>query len=108
MAELAGEEAAARVEIYNHEVLGMDIPIIYAKDYANKLEDKRLAEEQALQTEEERVAKEEADRKRLAEEQAARERAEAERTAAEKAEQERLATELTEAKRTDAATPCGK
>ena len=101
VAELAGEEAAARVEIYNHEVLGMDIPIIYAKDYANKLEDKRLAEEQALQTEEERVAKEEADRKRLAEEQAARERAEAERTAAEKAEQERLATELTEAKRTD-------
>lgn len=67
VAEIAGEEAASKVEIYNHEVLGMDIPIIYAKDYALELEKKRLAEEQARRKEKQRIASEKADQKRLAE-----------------------------------------
>lgn len=117
VAELAGAEAAAKVEVYNHEVLGMDIPIVYAKDYAGQLEEKRLAEEKARQKEEQRIAaekaeaeriakeKEQAEQKRLAEEQAAKERAEQERMAAGQAEQERLATEQARLKAETQATP---
>lgn len=108
VAEIAGEEAAAKVEIYNHEVLGMDIPIIYAKDYALELEKKRLAEEQARQKEAQRVAAEKAEAERVAKERAeqkhiAEEKAEEER--AEQAEQERLATEQTLSKSEAQATP---
>ncbi len=73
VAELAGEEAAARVEIYNHEVLGSEAPIVYAKDYAERLEkeQRRIAAERA---EAERVAREQAEQKRLAEEKVAQER----------------------------------
>ena len=91
VAEIAGEEAAAKVEVYNHEVLGMDIPIIYARDYALKLEKERLAAEEKAKAE--RAAKEQAGQERLTAEQAAREKAEAERMAAEQQEKERLAAE---------------
>lgn len=91
VAEIAGEEAAAKVEVYNHEVLGMDIPIIYAKDYALRLEEERLAAEEKIKAE--REAGERAERERLAAEQAAREKAEAERMAAEQQEKERPAAE---------------
>lgn len=92
VAEIAGEEAAAKVEVYNHEVLGMDIPIIYAKDYALRLEEERLAAEEKIKAE--REARERAEKERiLAEERAAREKAEAERMAAEQQEKERLAAE---------------
>ncbi len=107
VAEIAGEEAAARVEVYNHEVLGMDISIIYAKDYAKQLEEKRLAEEQARLKEEQRIAaekaeaeclaKEQAEQKLLAEEKAAQERAEQERITTEQAEQARLAAKKAQA-----------
>ena len=91
VAEIAGEEAAAKVEVYNHEVLGMDIPIIYAKDYALRLEEERLAAEEKIKAE--REAGERAERERLAAEQTAREKAEAERMAAEQQEKERPAAE---------------
>ena len=90
VAEIAGAEAAAKVEVYNHEVLGMDIPIIYARDYALKLEKERLAAEEKAKAE--RAAKEQAGQERLTAEQAAREKAEAERIAAQQ-EKERLAAE---------------
>lgn len=93
VAEIAGEEAAAKVEIYNHEVLGMDIPIIYAKDYALELEKKRLAEEQARRKEKQRIASEKADQKRLAEEEVAQKREEAERMTAAQAGQTEYKTE---------------
>ena len=93
VAEIAGEEAASKVEIYNHEVLGMDIPIIYAKDYALELEKKRLAEEQARRKEKQRIASEKADQKRLAEEEVAQKREEAERMTAAQAGQTEYKTE---------------
>ncbi len=71
VAEIAGEEAAAKVEAYNKEVSG-------------EAERERTAAE--AQAKAEQAAKEKA-------EQAAREKAEAERMAAEQAEKERLAAE---------------
>lgn len=78
VAEIAGEEAAARVESYNKEVSG-------------EAERERIAAEE--QAKAEAQAREQAERERIAVEQAAREKAEAERLAAEQAEKERLAAE---------------
>lgn len=78
VAEIAGKEAAARVEAYNKEVSG-------------EAERERLAAEEKAKAE--REAKEQAERERIAAEQAAREKAEAERLATEQAEKERLAAE---------------
>ncbi|MCD8032849.1 MAG: DUF3575 domain-containing protein [Alistipes sp.] len=83
VAEIAGAEAAARVEAYNKEISG-------------EAERERLAAEEKAKAE--REAKERTERERLAAEQAAREKAEAERTerervAAEQAEKERLVRE---------------
>lgn len=78
VAEIAGEEAAAKVETYNKEVSG-------------EAERERLAAEEKIKVE--REAGERAERERLAAEQAAREKAEAERMAAEQQEKERLAAE---------------
>lgn len=78
VAEIAGEEAATKVEAYNKEVSG-------------EAERERIAAEE--KTKAEREAKERAERERIAAEQAAREKAEAERLAAEQAEKERLTTE---------------
>lgn len=74
VAEIAGEEAAAKVEAYNKEVSGE-------------------AERERLEAEE-KIKAERAEKERiLAEEQAAREKAEAERVAAERQEKERLVAE---------------
>lgn len=108
VAEIAGEEAAAKVEIYNHEVLGMDIPIVYAKDYAKQLEEKRQAEEQARQKEEQRIATEKAEAERIATEQAEQKRLAEDKAAkerAEQAEQERVTTEQALPKVEAQATP---
>lgn len=78
VAEIAGEEAAARVESYNKEVSG-------------EAERERIAAEEKAKAEVQ--AREQAERERIAAEQAAREKAEAERLAAEQAEKERLAAE---------------
>lgn len=83
VAEIAGEEAAARVEAYNKEVSG-------------EAERERMAAEE--QAKAEQTAKEKAEQERIAAEKAAREKAEAERLANEKAtaeqtERERLAAE---------------
>lgn len=98
VAEIAGKEAAARVETYNKEVSG-------------EAERERIVAEEKAKAE--REAKERAERERLAEEQAAREKAEAERMererlAAEQAEKERLAEEeqvRLQAEETAKATP---
>lgn len=93
VAEIAGEEAAARVEAYNKEVSG-------------EAERERLAAEESAKAE--REAKERAERERLAAEQAAREKAEVERLEAEQAEKERLAAEeqaRLQAEETAKATP---
>lgn len=93
VAEIAGKEAAARVEAYNKEVSG-------------EAERERLAAEEKAKAE--REAKERAERERLAAEQAAREKAEAERLEAEQAEKERLAVEeqsRLQAEETAKATP---
>lgn len=81
--EIAGEEAASKVEAYNKEVSG-------------EAERERLAAEEKAKAEAQ--AKERAERERIAAEQAAREKAEEERIerermAAEQAEKERLAAE---------------
>ena len=78
VAEIAGAEAAARVEAYNREVSG-------EAEKARQAEAQRIA---AAKAEAERIAKEkeQAEQKRLAEEKAAKERAQ-------QAEQARLATE---------------
>lgn len=78
VAEIAGEEAAAKVEAYNKEVSG-------------EAERERIAAEEKAKAE--REAQERAERERIAAAQAAREKAEAERMAAEQAEKERLAAE---------------
>lgn len=78
VAEIAGEETAARVEAYNKEVSG-------------EAERERIAAEEKAKAEAQ--AREQAERERIAAEQAAREKAEAERMAAEQAEKERLARE---------------
>ncbi len=78
VAEIAGEEAAAKVEAYNKEVSG-------------EAERERIAAEE--KTKAEREVKKRAERERIAAEQAAREKAEAERQATEQAEKERLAAE---------------
>lgn len=79
VAEIAGEEAAAKVEAYNKEVSG-------------EAERERLAAEEKIKAE--REAKERAEKERIyAEERAAREKAEAERMAAEQQEKEHLAAE---------------
>lgn len=87
VAELAGEEAAAKVEAYNKAVSG-------------EAERERLAAERAARakSEAEQAARERAERERSAAERAAREKSEAERLAAERAareksEAERLAAE---------------
>lgn len=76
VAEIAGAEAAARVEAYNKKVSG---------------EAERLRA--ADQEKKERLAAERAEQERLTAEQAARERAEAERIAAEQQEKERPVAE---------------
>lgn len=79
VAEIVGEEAAAKVETYNKEVSG-------------EAGRERLAAEEKIKAE--REARERAEKERiLAEERAAREKAEAERMAAEQQEKERLAAE---------------
>ncbi len=78
VAEIAGAEAAAKVEAYNKEISG-------------EAERERLAAEEKAHAE--REAAEQAERERIAAEQAAREKAEAERLAAEQAEDVRLALE---------------
>lgn len=79
VAEIAGAEAAARVEAYNKEKSG-------------KAERERLAAKEKARAEQ--TAREQAEQKRIAaEQQAAREKAQAERAAAEQAERERLAEE---------------
>ena len=98
VAEIAGEEAAARVEAYNKEVSG-------------EAEREHLATEEKAKAEAQ--AREQAERERIAAEQAAREKAEAERIerermAAEQAKKERLATEeqaRLQAEKTAKATP---
>ena len=82
VAEIAGAEAAAKVEAYNREVSGEA-----EAEKARQAEAQRIA---AGKAEAERIAKEkeQAEQKRLAEEKAAKERAG-------QAEQERLATEQT-------------
>lgn len=78
VAELAGTEAAARVEAYNKEVSG------------EAGRERFTAEKKAR---EDKTAKERAEQERLAARQAACEKAEAGRLAAEQAEKERLAAE---------------
>ena len=83
VSEIAGEEAAAKVEAYNMEVSG-------------ETERGRIAAEEKAKAEQ--AAKEKAEQERIAAEKAAREKAEAERlakekTAAEQAERDRLAAE---------------
>lgn len=78
VAEIAGEEAAAKVETYNKEVSG-------------EAERERLAAEEKIKAE--REARERAEQERIAVAQAAREKAEAERMAAEQQEKERPAAE---------------
>lgn len=78
VAEIAGAEAAAKVEAYNKEING-------------ETERERVAAEDKAKAEQE--AKEQAERERIAAEKAAREKAEAERLAVEQAEKERLVTE---------------
>lgn len=78
VAEIAGAEAAAKVEAYNKEISG-------------ETERERVVAEEKVKAEQE--AKEQAERERIAAEKAAREKAEAERLAAEQAEKERLVTE---------------
>lgn len=79
VAEIAGEEAAAKVEAYNKKVSG-------------EAQRERLAAEEKIKAE--REARERAEKERIqAEERAAREKAEAERMAAEQQEKERLAAE---------------
>ena len=78
VAELAGAEAAARVEAYN-------------KDVSGDADCERIADEKKVQADKE--AKERAEQERLAAEQAAREKAEAKRLAAEREEKEQLAAE---------------
>lgn len=98
VAEIAGEEAAARVEAYNKEVSG-------------EAEREHLATEEKAKAEAQ--AREQAERERIAAEHAAREKAEAERIerermAAEQAKKERLATEeqaRLQAEKTAKATP---
>lgn len=82
VAEIAGIEAARRVEIYN-------------KERAGKAERERLAIEQAARekAEAERLAKEQAEREHLAAQEKARKQAETERLAAEREEKERAETE---------------
>lgn len=93
VAEIAGEEAAAKVEAYNKEVSG-------------EAERERIAAEE--KTKAEREVKKRAERERIAAEQAAREKAEAERMEREQAEKERLAVEeqaRLQAEETAKATP---
>lgn len=79
VAEIAGEEAAAKVEAYNKKVSG-------------EAQRERLAAEEKIKAE--REARERAEKERIqAEERVAREKAEAERMAAEQQEKERLAAE---------------
>lgn len=78
VSEIAGEEAAAKVEAYNKEISG-------------EAERERLAAEEKAKTEVQ--ASQQAERDRIAEEQVARKQAEAERLAAE--EQARLQAEET-------------
>ena len=83
VSEIAGEEAAAKVEAYNMEVSG-------------ETERGRIAAEEKAKAEQ--AAKEKAEQERIAAEKAAREKAEAERlakekTAAEQTERDRLAAE---------------
>ena len=82
MAEIAGAEAAARVEAYNKEVSG-------------EAERERMAAKE--QAKAEQTAKEKAEQERIAAEQAAREKAEAERM-----ERERMAAEQVEKERLEA------
>lgn len=89
VAEIAGEEAAAKVEAYNRKNNGEA-----EAEKARQTEVQRIATGKA---EAERIAKEQAEQKRLAEEKAAQERAEQERIAAEQAEQARLAAEKAQA-----------
>lgn len=88
VAELAGEEAAAKVDAYNRKVSGE------AGRERLAAGERRQAEQAAMEkAEAERLAKEQAEQKRIADEKAAEERAEAERRAAEQQEQDRLAAE---------------
>ena len=82
VAEIAGIEAARRVENYN-------------KERSEKAERERLAIEQTARekAEAERLAKEQAEREHLAAQEKARKQAETERLAAEKEEKERAETE---------------
>lgn len=82
VAEIAGAEAAARVEAYNKEVSG-------------EAERERMAAKE--QAKAEQTAKEKAEQERIAAEQAAREKAEAERM-----ERERMAAEQVEKERLEA------
>ena len=89
VAEIAGAEAAARVEAYNKEKSG-------------ETERERLTAEEKVRAEQ--TAREQAEQKRItAEQQTAREKAQAERAAAEQAEQERLAEEEQARQQTEAA-----
>ena len=78
VSEIAGEEAAAKVEAYNKEISG-------------EAERERLAAEEKAKTEVQ--ASQQAERDRIAAEQVARKQAEAERLAAEQTEKERLVAE---------------
>ena len=82
VAEIAGIEAARRVENYN-------------KERSEKAERERLAIEQTARekAEAERLAKEQAEREHLAAQEKARKQAETERLAAEREEKERAETE---------------
>ena len=82
VAEIAGAEAAARVEAYNKEVSG-------------EAERERMAAKE--QAKAEQTAKEKAEQERIAAEQAARDKAEAERM-----ERERMAAEQVEKERLEA------
>ncbi len=86
VAQIAGEEAAARVLAYYKEVYGDP-------------EAGRPAAEQARLAEQERLAAERAEAERLAAEKAGRERAEAERRAAEQAAKEQAEAERIAAER---------
>lgn len=82
VAELAGEEAAARVDAYNRKVTGE------AERERLAAEEKAKAEQAAMEkAEAERITKEQAEQKRIADEKAAEERAEQERITTEQAEQ---------------------
>ena len=78
--ELAGEEAAAKVEAYNKEISSAAEAERPAEEQAHRKEEQRMAAEKA---EAERIAKEQAEQKRIAEEKAAEERVEQERIATE-------------------------